>query len=135
MKYAPLPKSLIRLKAANDKYVCANRELGNIVIANSDNGWEWETFTLVTLANNSVALYSSDRKYFSADPSNKMDITASKEKIGLSETFTMLKLTNDSVAFKTVNNKYLTVDENTKQLFASVNVIGKNEKFRMIVVE
>jgi hypothetical protein len=54
---------LIFLKAPNSRFVCADHERGGKLVANRDTGASWETFELVWLGNNRIALKSDDQKY------------------------------------------------------------------------
>ncbi len=62
-----LGKGEVALRAANGKYVCADRERGNVLYANRDAVGEWETFELLTLADDVKVLRASDGSYVCAD--------------------------------------------------------------------
>ncbi len=124
----------IHLKAMNGAFVCNDQALKNIVIANRYRALDWETFCLITLGNDKVAIQSSDYHYISAKQDKQSEITANKEKIGPWETFIVIKM-GDLFAFKAANGKYLTVDEKSFQLFARGDSIGRQEKFEMIITQ
>jgi hypothetical protein len=128
-------RKIINIKATNHKYVFADASHNNMIAASTDNAWEWETFAIINLENDKVAIYSHEGKYLSVELGNKMEVTANTIKITGQETFTLIKLGNDSVVFKAVNGKYLSVDEKTQQIFANGNSIGKNEKFKLIMAK
>lgn len=126
-------KKFFHLKAANNKYVCADAAHNDIVIADRDTASSWETFSLLELGNNQCAIYSSSNKFFSAELGQHGEITATRDNIAGWETFTIVKLENNFVAFKAANGKNLSLDEKTLQLYAKGDSIGRNEKFEMIV--
>jgi acetyltransferase AlgX (SGNH hydrolase-like protein)/Fascin domain-containing protein len=125
-------RKVFNLKAGNDKYTMADGNNNEIILANSDNTWQWETFSILYIENDKIAIYSHKGKFLSAELGNKAEITATRDRIGAWETFTLIKLDNNSVAFKADNGKYLSLDEKTKQIFAAADKIGKNEKFKLI---
>jgi len=120
------------LKAANNKYVCADAARDNIVIADRDTPGSWETFSLLDLGNNKCTICSCANNFLSAELAHENEITATRKKFADWETFTMVKLENNIVAFKAANGKYLCVDEKSLQIFANGDKIGKNETFEMI---
>jgi hypothetical protein len=122
----------ISIKTFNNKFVCADKGLNNIVVANRDVNREWETFTLYKLSENTCALSSSSGNFFSADLGSKTDLTANRVQIAEWETFTIVDLKNGFVALKAANGKYITIDDSSKQLFARANDIGEKEKFKII---
>lgn len=122
----------VNLKAANGKYVCADKTINNLVIANRDNAYQWETFTLVMFENNKCALRTYENKFFSAEIKHENEIIATRTTVADWETFTLVNIDKDIVAFKAANGKYLSMDEKTMKLFATADTIGMNEKFILI---
>ncbi len=127
-------RKIVHLKASNNKYLYVDGNNKEIAFANSDNGWDWETFSILSLGNNKVAIYSHKGKFLSVELESKSEITATKNKVGDLETFTLIKLKNDYMALKATNGKYLSLDENTKQIFAKGDSIGVNEKFKLEIL-
>jgi hypothetical protein len=126
-------KKIIHLIAANNKYVCADKTLNHFIVANSNNPWQWETFTLVQFENNECAILSYADSFFCAVINNQNLVIANKADVSTWESFTMIELGNDFVAFRAVNSKYLSIDEKSMQLFAKGDSIGRLEKFKLIV--
>jgi hypothetical protein len=125
-------RKLILLKAFNNKFVCADKVSDYHLFANRDNGWDWETFTLIMFGKNDCAIRSFDNHYLSVELQQQNEITATRTKPDYWETFFLVNLDNNLVAFKAVNGKYLSVDENTFQLFARSDAVGKKEKFQLM---
>ncbi len=126
-------RKLIHLKAWNNKYVCADQLLKDMVVANRNDAYDWETFILILFGNGECAICSSDNYFFCCELNHENRITASRNSVGSWETFRMTELGNGLVAFKATNDKYLSVDEKSSQLFAKSESIGAHEKFMLIV--
>ena len=126
-------RKLIHLKATNDKYVCADKTLNNFVVANRDNAWLWETFTLIQFENNECAILAYDNHFLCAEIDKQNEITATRANVSTWETFTIIELGDNYVAFKAVNGKYLSLDEKSLQLFAIRDTIGRMEKFKLLM--
>ena len=122
----------VHLKAANNKYLCANKSLNNFVVANRDKASLWETFTLIQFENNGCAIFAYDNHFLCAEINKQKEITATRANVSTWETFTIIELGDNFVSFKAVNNKYLSFDEKTFQIFAKGDSIGKQEKFELI---
>jgi len=123
----------IAIKAANGKYFCA--EPNHTIVVNREKIGSWETFTLVKYENNECAFLSCHNFFLSSDLSGKGDVTAFSEMASDWEKFKLIELGDDFVAFKAGNGKYLSLDEKTKNLFATADKIGANEKFKITVVK
>jgi len=102
------------------------------VLANSNNPWEWETFSLINFEKDQCAIRAYNKRYLSVELNQKLEINATREKRSTWETFTIVELGHDTVAFKAVNGKYISVDKKTLQLYAVSLAIGENEKFALI---
>jgi hypothetical protein len=124
---------IFNLKASNGLFVCANSANHDLVTADKQQANTWETFSVLKLDENNVAIISSQDKFFSAELNAKGEITANRIRIGDWETFKMIKLGDNFVAFMAANGKYLSLDEKSLQLFAVGNAIGKAEKFQVII--
>ncbi|MBK5284594.1 MAG: hypothetical protein JJE25_04270 [Bacteroidia bacterium] len=125
----------IHLKADNGKFVCADNESGNSVIANRDNGWLWETFYLIIFENNECAIRAYNGSFFSVESEGQNKISASGKNVNAAETFILTELSSGYVAFKASNGKYIgiNVSQNYGQLFAGSDSIGSKERFILIV--
>ena len=122
----------VHLRAFNNKYVCADESLENLVYVNRNDASVWETFTLIRFENNACALRAHSDLYLSAELGNQSEIAATSEEVGSRETFSIYQLDSSMVAFKATNGKYLGVDEVSHQLFAKSDSISRREKFRLI---
>ena len=122
----------IKLKTINEKYVCADGSINNILIANRDTAKNWETFSLVLLENGKCAIQAYNNRFCCAELDHNNEITATREKIGAWETFSLITVGDTFVALKAVNNKFLSVDKISMHVFAKSDSIGKQEKLKMI---
>jgi hypothetical protein len=125
-------KKSIQLKASNNKFICAGGDDDKVLLANRDSASGWETFHLIQIGNDRVALSSYKNLFLSVELNGKKELTANRKTIGGWEIFTIQHLENDFIALKADNGKYLSLDEKTQQLFANANCAGKNEKFKLI---
>ena len=122
----------INLRAFNGKYVCADASFYNLVLANRDNAWEWETFLMIEYKNDQCALRSFRAHFLSPELNNNAEISATHMSIDKWEVFTMVDHGNNVISLMAFNGKFLTVDEKTLQLFANSDTIGEREKFEII---
>jgi len=125
-------KNLVQIKAGNGKYVCADEYNDDYLYANRDSAAFWETFELVDLGNNNVALIGiNNYKYISVEPET-FNLIAAKETVTITETFELIKNTDDTVSLKSKSNgKFVTIGQ-SDILRASADSIGNNEKFVFI---
>lgn len=122
----------INLKAYNGKFVCADDNLNNIVVANKEKPDSWETFLLIRFQNDECILRSHTNQFFCAELDKQGYVTATRQNVGEWETFTFINIDNNLIAFKAANGKYLSVDEKSNQLIANADTIGLHEKFELI---
>lgn len=125
-------KQQVQLKAINNKFLCADESLKDVVFANKDNASTWETFTLITFENNECAILSFKNKFLSTELQEQNQITATRDALGSWETFKIFDLGNGTVAFTAVNGKYLSIDEKTQQILAFSDSIKEPEKFVLV---
>lgn len=130
-----ISKKTVFLKASNNKYVCADESLGDLVYANKDIPSLWETFTLVTFNNNECALISFKDKFLTTDIQQGDKIIADRAVLGGWEVFTFEERADKAIVLKGVNGKYLSVDPNTLQLSAKSESPGTMETFTLIIKE
>jgi hypothetical protein len=124
----------INLETPDHKYVCADAAKNDLLFANRESAYAWETFTLLPLGNEKYVMYSFKNKFLTTELSKKTEITATREAIGAWEIFSIIRLDSNMVALKGVNGKYIGVDNaSAGQLFARSNTIGRQEMFKMIV--
>jgi len=119
----------IKLIASNNKYVATDHSKDHILIADRDEGYQWETFILLVLENNRCALLSDERLFVSARFDNHKELTATSKHRMTWETYEIVWLENSYIALKADNGKFVTFDAATNQLFAWADNIGENEKF------
>jgi hypothetical protein len=126
-------KQIALRAAANNKYVCAENG-GNLpLIANRDGIGSWETFGLIDLGNNKVALLAVNGKYVCAENGGNLPLIANRNGIGSWETFDLINLGNNNIALKAVNGKYVCAENGGNlPLIANRNGIGSWETFGLI---
>lgn len=125
-------RQLIYLKAGNDKYVCADQLSKGEVVADRDEAYEWETFTLILFGKNECAVTSSEDLFMCNELNNKNRVTASRLVVSYWETFIKIDLDSNYVAFKSVaNDMFISVDEKSNHLYARAETIGRLEKFKL----
>lgn len=122
----------IQLKAQNNKFVRADELKGTQLIADKDTGSSASTLTLFSFEKNKCALGYRTDNFICVELFDQNKITATRRSIDQWETFTIKYLDDNLVAFLACNGKYMSLDEKTGLIFASADVIGENEKFRMI---
>lgn len=125
----------INLKAFNGKFLCADAGFYDLVIANRDNAWEWETFFMIEYKNRQCSIRSFRGRYLSPELKKNSEISATHMNMDKWERFTIIDHGNNLVSFKAVNEKYLSVDEKTLQLFAVADEIGEREKFEIVYLK
>ena len=123
-----LESAKVQLVASNGKFVCANKHKGDSLIANSENPWAWETFTLYIFKDKGCALLSSRELFVSVLDDG---VTADDQNKRKEEVFELVKA-GEFYAFKTKNGKYLSVNQETLKLNGNAQKIGENEKFKII---
>lgn len=119
----------IQLKAFNGKYVCADASKNNLLFANRNEAFGWETFSLINFNDGKSSLLSNSNKFLCAEINSGKQITATRESIGNWESFKFVYLDEDLLAIKADNGKYISVDSETFQLYAISDSIGEKEKF------
>jgi len=124
-------KKTIWLKASNNKYVCADDNPNNIILANRDEAHEWETFILSSFENGDCTIQSYKNLYWSAELGSKNEITAGRNEFGPWEKFILIRLNNNHLALKAANGKYLGLNVQSTFIIADRDSIGENEKFEL----
>jgi len=85
-----LKRGEIYLQTLNKKIVCADRNKNNILIANRENPYEWETFNLIYKTEKIVTLKSTNNKYVFANRNENGILIADRESADLWEEFEVI---------------------------------------------
>lgn len=128
-----IKKQQVQLKAFNNKFVCADESMKDVLFANKESGNTWETFTLITFENNECALLSFKNKFLSTELHEKCQLTATRDALGPWETFKLERLADNTIALKGSNNKYFYVDPISFELISKSDTLGNIEKFILIL--
>jgi hypothetical protein len=107
----------ISLKTKGGKYVCA--ESSNYLFANRDAASEWETFSLIWISKNKVALMAYTKKFVCVEVNSGSELTASRDIRGAWETFEIVNSPDGSVLLKGCNDKYFSIDEQTGKIYSN----------------
>jgi len=92
---------------------------------------DWETFSLIHLGNNKIALKAINGKYVCNEHTISGKLIANRDAIGSWETFEVVYL-GKKIALKADNGKYVAVSEDEPHLlFANSYSISKRELFRI----
>lgn len=122
----------IFIRASNNKYVTAGGEEDKLLFANRDRPDTWETFSMLQLPDNKVAIYSYKNRFLTPEVYEGSEISNTRTGMGGWELFTLEKVNGEFCALRCFNGKYVSLDESTQQLRATAATVGKNEKFRLI---
>ncbi|HMT28059.1 MAG TPA: hypothetical protein PKD91_02145, partial [Bacteroidia bacterium] len=123
-----LNRSVINLKTKNNKYLCADENLNDLVVANKDHALSWETFKIIYFEDNLCVIRSHKNLFFSLISQQNNSIAATSSKISQNEIFTIEKTNSNEISLKAANGKYLIVDPNDNNLKASGDNIQLAEK-------
>lgn len=123
------PSSFISIKAANNKYVCADWEYETNLVASKNDVGLWETFIFYGLGNNRCHLRSFEYFFLSAELHDACQLTANRSQAQNWETFTIIQLDSSFVAFKADNGKYWTLNTSDLRIYAKADTIGPQERF------
>jgi hypothetical protein len=125
----------VHIKTIAGKYFCDDKDSSHFIFANRDNGYLWETFTLLFFEKNKCAIRAYTHSFLSAETTKNGQIIANRGVIYNWETFTITYLADDYIAFKADNGKYLSVHKKNNQVFADAETIGEQEKFKTVLAE
>lgn len=118
----------VRLAASNGRLLCAAGGGGGTVAADRDVAGPWETFTVVRIGRDQVALRTSSGLYLSADTLTGT-VLANQKYRGLDETFQVVEA-GGGLAFKTSDDLYLGIDPaNGGRLVVRAAVVDATEVF------
>lgn len=128
---------------ATGKYICADRNIGDLLICNRDKGEDWESFKIYptnpsaqnptptyTINNGNYCLTDSQGLVVCADNYAADPLTANRTEYGGDwEGFELVNNSDGTVSLRShYNSLYVSVAGDSK-LYASANSIGANEKF------
>lgn len=111
--------------------MCAESEGQRPLIANRQKAGEWETFDLIVLHGDTVALKShANGRYICAENGA---LIANRLEIGAHETFRMTNLGTGKIALTAANGKFVCAENNgNADLIANRSAIGAWETFDLI---
>ncbi len=122
----------VALMAVNRKYVAAEGGGGRELVADRDARGPWESFYVVYLGSDRVALRASNGQYVSATGPNGL-LLANRDCIGPTETFLMVRLSENRIALKARNGKFVCAEGGGgRELVANRYAIAEWEGFYML---
>ena len=98
---------MIYLRAHNEQYVCAEEGGNKELMANRKLAREWETFEIVKLEGNHVALKAFNGKFVHAIGGGGGKLKADRNWIKSHETFTLVRRGRNEIALKAHNGKFV----------------------------
>lgn len=107
------------LKTKNGKYVCVDRD--NFLYANRDAAGEWETFKLLWVKKNEIALMAYTKKFICAELNSETELTASRDIRGAWETFEIVNSSEGYVLLKGNNGKYFSANDQTGKIYSNAS--------------
>ena len=121
----------VSFRAHSGQYVCAYGGGGRDLVANRNNVGPWETFELIDLGNNGIALRADGGQYVSARGGRQA--TANNSSVGQWETFGLIDLGYNNVALRAYNGEYVSTEDEDEHRLLVVNrsIISERETFKM----
>ena len=116
----------VSLQGAHGKYLVA--EPSGMAYANRPSVGSWETFTMVTNADQTVSFRSAHGKWLVAEADG--GVKANRDTAGPWERFILSRNADSTVSFKTAHGKYLVTEPNGSILGNRLSV-GPWERFRL----
>nr|WP_245250149.1 RICIN domain-containing protein [Methanolobus bombayensis] len=124
------PKKVL-LKAHKGQYLAISSTDSGLV-AGSTSATDAETFVIVYINNNEVALRSADGKYIYVSDAGEHELIAGSSDIGTNERFELLDLENNQIALKANNGLYVSAkDGGGNILIANSEKKGDWESFTL----
>ena len=120
--------NIVQIKSSYNKFLSAEKDVENNVLADKENAQIWETFNMVKLNKKQIAIKADNGNFFSINPTD-FSIKHDAKKITKNQIFEFIQLPNDSLILKGVNEKYITIIDN--KLYCTANKINA-EKFYLI---
>ena len=99
------------MKFNNNKFLTYEQEENFKVVINRDVPGAWETFTMITYADSSFTLLSSNNKYMTEKINGDQSITFGPEKPLEWEHFYLEKTENGKTVLKDCNQKYIFLND------------------------
>ena len=122
----------VALMAANRQYVAAEGGGGRELVANRDARGPWESFNVVYLGGDRVALRASNGQYVSATGPNGL-LLANRDCIGPTETFLLIRGRENRIALKASNGKFVCAEGGGgRELIANRDVAAEWEGFYLL---
>lgn len=122
------PSNIAWIRASgNGKYLSSDKDPKSSICACRDKAMLWETFNIIPLEGNKVAIKSDDGTYLSANLSEQSRISHNAPAINTWETFEQVSVKENVIVLKACNNRFLVLQGET--LFADADNIAAAEKF------
>ena len=129
-------RQTIALRTHNGQYVCAENGGTRDLIADRNLAREWETFELVKLEDNHVALMACNRKFVRAKGGGGDKLKPDRHWIKDHETFLMENKGENKIALRAHNGKYVCAEGGGGQeLIANRKNVGEWETFTLVNLE
>lgn len=122
----------VAIRAANEKFLCANIVRDGLVVADRDKRLEWETFVRIHAVDGRVALLAHNGKFLMARLEGEGELVADGQDLGDYGLFTMEPQEHGSVAFKAFNGRYLALDTASMELRATAVLPGPLGRFGVV---
>ena len=127
-------KNKVAFKGPNGKYVCTEgfKTYNMVLFSNRPIIDIWETFELINLNDNNIALRSYFGKFVNIQTENDSMLIADRSDISDSNTFQLINMGKDKIALRSANNRYVSLNVETLKLHANAVKIGETEQFTLI---
>ena len=128
------PGMMISLRAANNKYVTADNNGTNALIAKSAAIGTWERFVVIDAGSGNIGLQAANSLYVCADNNGSSPLIANRTGVGSWETFTEVDAGGGNIGLRAnVNSKYVRADNNgASALIAKSTSVGAWESFAIV---
>jgi len=124
----------ISIERSRGDYISADRFKENLLIANRSTVSEWETFQLVRLNSDQVAILASDRKYIGADSKQPFYVRARNSTLEVENKLTLIEKETGSFLIQNHDGKYFRISDDD-QLIIGSNSPSDAEHFHIQKVE
>lgn len=127
-------KNMVAIKTFNGMYLCAENGGGDELKADRDNAREWETFEIIDLGKEYIALKGYNGDYVSVS-NDKNGVFVNGKEIGKRQSFKLVSLGSNKVALMAYNNNYICAEGGGGgKVVADRKKIGNWETFEFIKV-
>ncbi|PAB59108.1 DUF7910 domain-containing protein [Anaeromicrobium sediminis] len=125
---------IVGIKAYNGKYL--GTEKSGKVEADRRKVERWETFELISLGNNKIAIRGYNGKYLCAEGGGGKDVVFNRDQIREWETFQLVYVSHGKYALKTYKGKYVCAENGGGgKVVANRDKVGKWETFEFVKSE